>query len=190
MINDRKYFTLYIAVSILLFNACKIDNEITKPPIDPPSATSELKVKLYSKEIQVFQKILSSGNPSSLKDTEVEKYFGHRIALSVPEEIVVKKDSVFLMKQYGITESYKSKWDEDNLYLQYSDKSAWKILGKKINKTDFTLNMGFYKKNSTSSSSKGIVLGQEYNLTAYETLLSKNKENTDLVWLQIDLLYK
>lgn len=186
----KKYFIIYAAVSILLFNSCKRDNEITKPQVEPPIVGSDLNMKLDSKKIHVFQKILSSGLPSALQEGEIENYFGHRIALSVPQEIVVKKDSVFLIKEYGITESYKSKWDEDNLYLQYSDKSAWKILGKNINKTDFTLNMGFYKKNSTSSSSKGIVLGQEYNLTAYETLLSKNKENTDLVWLQIDLLYK
>lgn len=190
MISKKKYFILYATVFVLLFNACKSDNEIIKPPIDPPIAISDLKAKLDSKKINVFQKILSSGLPSPLEETEVEKYFGDRIALSVPEEIIVKKDSVFLIKQYGVTEGYKSKWDKDDLYLQENDKSSWKLLGKKNNKTDFILSMGFYTKKSVTPSSKGIVLGQEYNMNSYDALLSKTSENTDLVWLQINLLYK
>jgi len=190
MISKKKCFILYAAVSVLLFNACKSDNEIIKPPIDPPIVISDLNLKLVSKKIHAFQKILSSGLPSSLEETEVEKYFGDRITLSVPEEIIVKKDSVFLIKQYGVTEGYKSKWDKDDLYLQDNDKGPWKLLGKKNNKTDFTLSMGFYTKKSATASSKGIVLGQEYNLNSYDVLLSKTSENTDLVWLQINLLYK
>jgi hypothetical protein len=176
-------------VSLLLLTACKKENGVVKPPVDPPIETNDLKLKLDSKKVLDFQKFSSSSSVSSLEESEIKKYFEDRVDLSIPKEIIVEKDSAILIKQYGITERYKSKWEKDDLYLQDSDESSWKLIGSKKNKTDFVLTMSFYSKKSITQSSKNFLIGQEYNLKSYDHLLSKNAENADFIWLKIDLLY-
>lgn len=188
MKSKIKYFSIYAIVSLLL-TACKKENGVVKPPIDPPIETNDLKVKLDSKKVLDFQKITSSSSASSLEESEIKKYFEDRVDLSIPKEIIVEKDSTILIKQYGITERYKSKWEKDDLYLQDNDESSWKLIGAKKNKTDFVLTMSFYAKKSVTQSSKNFSIGQEYNLKSYDHLLSKNAKNADFIWLRIDLLY-
>lgn len=189
MESNVKYFIIYAMASLLLLTACKKENGVVKPPVDPPIEMNDLKLKLDSKEMLDFQKITSSSLASSLAESEIKKYFGDRVDLSIPKEIIVEKDSTILIKQYGITERYKSKWEKDDLYLQDSDESSWKLIGAKKNKTDFVLSMSFYSKKSITQSSQNFLIGQEYNLKSYDHLLSKNAENTDFIWLKIDLLY-
>lgn len=180
---------LYLMSLFFVMSGCKSNEDIFKPVIEPPTTYPDIKVTLSSKKIVVFNHVISSGNVTPLKESEIENYFGKRIAFAIPEAIVFKNDSTFLVKPFDIVEKFKSKWEGDKLYLQLGDKQSWKQLGEKSSEKDFKLNMTFYAKKKDQTPATRLVLGQEYTTNLGDTLFSKTDQFSSLTWLTFDLLY-
>lgn len=177
-------------ISMIAFtSSCKKDDKVISPPVVPENK-SNLHVKLDSKKIITFQKIVSSGTPNTLKENEIETYFGDRVSFFIPQELIVKNDSVTIVKLHGVTEKFKSKWDKDKLYFQTGSSDNWDLLGEKSGAAGFLMNSGFYKKKSSPVSSGSLVVGQQYNLKSYEGLTNKDESKSTLIWLNVESFYK
>lgn len=185
--NIHIYF--YSIALILIVHSCKqADKEI--PPDDHPSLEeSALKFVFNSKQVKLFQKIQYPNVQSALKEIDIEKYFGDYYPLLIPEEILVKKDSVVIVKQFGVIEKYRSKRDKNNLYIETNFKDPWVYLGSMKNNNVLLMNLSLYSKNGFIESGSALVLGHGYGLGSYEKIFSKANKSTSLIWLQFDLLY-
>ncbi|GEM_PF-628556 len=187
--DKMKYLSMYLMSLFFVMSGCKSNEDIFKPVIEPPTTRPDIKVSLSSKKIVVFNHVISSGGVTPLKESEIENYFGERIAFSIPESIVFKNDSTFLVKPFDLVEKFKSKWEGDKLYLQLGDKQSWKQLGEKSNEKDFKLNMTFYAQKKDHAPATRLVLGQEYHMNLDNPLFSKTDQFSSLTWLTFDLLY-
>ncbi|KIO76312.1 hypothetical protein TH53_15810 [Pedobacter lusitanus] len=169
--------------------SCKKNDEVVKPPVVPENTTN-LHVRLNSKKIITFQRVLSSGISDMLKETEIETHFGDRVSFFIPQEIIVKNDSTTLVKLYGVMEKFKSRWDKQKLYFQAGSSDNWELLGEKSGPAGFLINSSFYKKKSTPVSSGSLILGQQYNLKSYEKIMNKDAGKSTLIWLNVESFYK
>lgn len=180
---------LYFMSLFFVISGCKSNEEIINPIIDPPKPQKDIKLTLSSKKIVVFNHVIGYGDVTPLKESEIENYFGERIAFAIPEAIVFKNDSTFLVKPFDIVEKFKSKWEGDKLYLQLGDKQSWKQLGEKSSEKDFKLDMTFYAQKKDQRPATRLVLGQEYHMNLDNPLFSKTDQFVSLTWLTFDLLY-
>lgn len=180
---------MYLISLFFVMSGCKSNEDIFRPVIEPPTNHPDIKLTLSSKKMVVFNHAISSRDVSEMKESEIENYFGDRIAFSVPEAIVFKKDSTFLVKPFDIVEKFKSKWEGDKLYLQLGDKQSWKQLGEKSSEKDFKLDMTFYAQKKDQRPATRLVLGQEYHMNLDDPLFSNIDQFSSLTWLTFDLLY-
>lgn len=180
---------MYLMSLFFVMSGCKSNEDIFKPVVEPPTTHPDIKLTLSSKKIALFNHVVSSGDITLLKESEIENYFGDRIAFSIPEAIVFKKDSTFLVKPFDIVERFKSKWEGDKLYIQLGDKQSWKQLGEKSSEKDFKLNLTFYAQIKNQRPATRLVLGQEYHMNLDDPLFSKTDQFSSLTWLTFDLLY-
>lgn len=177
-------------ISILtLTSSCKKNDDVADLPVGPENKT-DLHVKLDSKKTLTFQNIPASGTPATLKENEIETYFGDRVSFFIPQELIVKNDSATVVKLYGVTEKFKSRWDKDKLYFQIGSSDKWELLGEKSGTAGFLMNSSFYIKKSSPSSSGSLITGQQYSLKSYESLINKDDSRSTLIWLNVESLYK
>ena len=186
---NLKSIGICIIFIIISTSSCKKNDEVINPPVVPENKT-DLHVKLDSKKIISFQRVLSSGMPDVIKENEIATYFGDRISFFIPQELIVKNDSVTIVKLYGLIEKLKSRWDKDKLYFQSGDNDNWELLGEKSGPAGFLMNSSFYRKKSSLVSSGSLILGQQYNLKSYEGLMNKDESKSMLIWLNVESFYK
>ncbi|MGM1429212.1 hypothetical protein ACS126_08140 [Sphingobacterium lactis] len=175
---------------LLIFWRCGTGNEIIDPEglPDPEKPRFELAVKLDNRKFEHFQHISPAGQVTELKETEVEKYFGKDIAYALPLEIKATKDSTFLLKDGGITEAYKSKWEGGKLYFSMAADDQWELLGERGKDTEFKTSLNFYILRNEQPSISNFAKGHVYNLERYKSL--RTSASMEVFWLTYGLLYK
>lgn len=193
--------SLAIVVGSFTFASCTDDTnkpeepkvpEVPQKPEIPEVVTYKLKLK--STGIVEFKQMLSKQNAQDLAVTESSKYFGKRIELNCPTELLFKGDSLFISKVTNLTESYKTKWQDKELYLYDDASKTWKYCGKKGDKSGFTLNTGFYVKKCKDKMHTLAVIGQEYSLRTYADLTNYLGETTNttssITWLRTEYIFE
>lgn len=173
-------FLMAIAVS------CKDKDEDTIPV---PVNEDPVHLKFDTKNVIAFQSI-SAGNSIELDESEIETHFGNRTALFIPTEVILKKDSLILLKQNDLQEGYQAKWENDNqLYILNESDNSWTFMGEKTNATTFRLKFAFYSKKTTGVSRSYAILGNEYALEDHAALIDADETSSNLIWLTMDALY-
>ncbi|WP_126973962.1 hypothetical protein [Gynurincola endophyticus] len=173
-------FIMAVAVS------CKDKDEDTIPV---PTNEDPVHLKFDTKNVVAFQ-VISSGNSSDLNESELETHFGNRVALFIPTEIIIKKDSLILLKENDLQEGYQAKWENDNqLYILNEGDNSWTFIGEKTNTTSFHMKFAFYSKRVTGISRNYVVLGNEYALDNHDELMAADETQSSLVWLKIEAVY-
>jgi len=185
--NAPKICCIAAFISVLILSSCKDNGGIS--PVQPPEEEQAvLNFKLRKLNVAAFLSITDPGMPADMDESKIQEYFGDRVASFVPIEITVKADSTVFVKQGGLEEKFRTKWEEENKLYVYNDHDkSWTLLGEKTEGT-FVLKVGFFSKTVQGASRSSTLLGQEYALDSYDGLIS-DQEASNLVWLSIDLFY-
>lgn len=188
----RVMFMLLFTVSSTLCIVSCSDNENQKP--EQPSGNSS---SYFSKTQNIIelQSKLPDQEVQDLPFEDAVNYFGDRLRLCQPEKIILKKDSLFVVLSGGLSQDYKIKWKNNELYLFNDINDSWIYCGIKEGESTFILNCGFYliKKNNVHGSLS--VIGQKYSLLSYSDLIELidgNNPDTQrqIIWLKIQYKFE
>ena len=184
--------TSWYALVILLFTlaSCSKDPE-TGGPLRPPEPGQVYTLKYKATEVIEFKQILNGTVVSDLSSEKQNDLFGSRMKFACPSEIRLSKDSLTILKPGGISEQYKVKLENNELFLYNDVLSAWEYGGKKDSGTQIILNTAFFIKTSTNNMRQLSVSGQEYSLRNYSSLVSADdKEGSDIKWLKVQYSFE
>ncbi|MFZ4861114.1 hypothetical protein ACL9RF_02925 [Sphingobacterium sp. Mn56C] len=171
------------------FSSCKkSDNSEPTQPIEPER--KELHLQLKNKNLLSLKRYSPQEKGATLAETELETYFGNRLSYTIPEEIITKNDSVFLVKKLKLTEGFKAKWENENLLYQPSGTTVWKKLGQQDKDQGFVLHMRMYKKESTIAVGRQVIVDAMYDSLPAENFIAKGEDDFQLIFLQLNAIYK
>ena len=181
------HFTLLIGV--FAFTSCTNDD----PQPEPPASTGELyTLKYKSQEILELKQMQAGQEVQNLPVEESNKYFGKRLSLTSPTELQLKDDSLFIIKSYGITEKYKMKSHNNEVFLYNDLSDAWEYCGTRDDKNSFTLNIGFYIQERINSQRTLHAMGQEYSLKSFSDLMEYVGKDglSSVIWLKQQIVFE
>ena len=123
---------------------------------------------------------------------ESNKYFGKRLSLTSPTELQLKDDSLFIIKSYGITEKYKMKSHNNEVFLYNDLSDVWEYCGTREDKNSFTLNIGFYIQERVNNQRTLHAAGQEYSLKSFSDLMEYVGKDglSSVIWLKQQIVFE
>ena len=181
------YFTLLIGA--LAFTSCTNND----PQPEPPAPTGELyTLKYKSQEILELKQMKTEQEVQNLPVEESSKYFGKRLSLTSPTELQLKDDSLFIIKNYGITEKYKMKSHNNEVFLYNDLSDTWEYCGTREDKNSFTLNIGFYIQERVNNQRTLYAIGQEYSLKSFSDLMEYIGKDglSSVIWLKQQIVFE
>lgn len=196
VISKRSFNAIMLSLVIAIgtsLSSCVDDTnkpeELTTAKDSETSKVVTSKLVLKSTEIKEFKL-----DNQEVAATESSKYFGRRIQLNTPTELLFKNDSIFISKGESLTEAFKTKWQDKELYLYDDASQTWSYCGKKGDKSGFILNTGFYIKKTKDKLHTLNIIGQEYSLRTYTDLTNYLGEGTtstsSITWLRTESLFE
>ncbi|UXD71056.1 hypothetical protein MUK51_07120 [Sphingobacterium faecium] len=193
-INIRYLLTLFIGA--IVFQSCtKTTPEETKviPEPEPEKGPDPIKdlTYIYSTESQVeFGLYQNNELLSSFVSADQEKKFKNRPKYFRPQAMTLKKDSLFISKAGGYKESYKIKWEKEDLFIYQDQDKDWKHFATKNDKNEISLNIALYNSQLKSENSNALRSGQLYNPSSINDILSvKSRAAMKTIWLKIKVIY-
>ena len=185
--NKMLHFTLLIGV--FAFASCTNDD----PQPEPPAPNGELyTLKYKSQEILELKQMKAGQEVQNLPVEESNKYFGKRLSLTSPTELQLKDDSIFIIKNYGITEKYKMKSHNNEVFLYNDLSDVWEYCGTREDKNSFTLNIGFYIQDRVNIQRILHTAGQEYSLKSFSDLMEYVGKDglSSVIWLKQQIVFE
>ena len=181
--------SLLLLTSVFLFSSCS-DEEEPSPAPNPTPEDAVYTMKLASSEKMEFKKITGKNESQDITGEETV-YFGERIKLASPNELQFDNDSLFIVKANDMTERYKTKWQNNELFLHNASTDAWEYCGKKEADGKFLFNTGFYITRSSNAQRTLTVMDQRYALTSFSELMDKGNEDksSTIVWLKMEYVF-
>jgi len=194
LINIR--YILLILLGTVILQSCtkktpEVPEEIRKPePEKEPDPVKNLSY-VYSSERQLeFSRYQNDILKSSFEHNEQEKNFNNRPKYFRPQTMTFKEDSLFITKPGGYKESYKIKWEKDELFIYQDQDKNWKHFASKNDKNEISLNIALYNSQLKSTNSNALRTGQLYNPSSITEILSeKSRADMTTIWLKINLIY-
>lgn len=183
-------FKAIVIAGILAFASCS-----DKPQLEPepsPDFVTSYTLTFKSLEILEFKQISSQQIVEDIPMADVNLYFGNRIQLVRPNELLFKNDSLTIVRENAPIEKYKVEWRDDALFMynEYVDK--WEYCGVKAKDDAFLLNTGFFIERRVSQQRSLTVVGQEYFLKSYTDMVSNRAEQGEsqpMIWLRVQYLF-
>lgn len=193
-INIRYILILFLGA--IVFQSCtKTVPEETKviPEPEPEKGPGPIKdlTYIYSTESQVeFGLYQNNELLSSFMPADQEKKFKNRPKYFRPQAMTLKKDSLFISKAGGYKESYKVKWEKEDLFIYQDQDKNWKHFATKNDKNEISLNIALYNSQLKSENSNALRSGQLYNPSSINEILSdKSRAAMKTIWLKIKVIY-
>ncbi len=175
---------LLCLVGALSLASCSKDNN------DEPAQKTQSMMKLKSSlpaEITVYS---NDGKSQAGTSSDVTNYFGKRLELAAPQTLLFKDDVLTIGKQYDLTESFKTKWEGNKLFLQNETTQQWIECGSKATNGSVTICMGCYRQEVNGSGRQLISFGQEYGLTSADKALASTSGATKVVWVKMNYTFE
>lgn len=193
-INIRYILILFLGA--IVFQSCtKTTPEEPKviPKPEPEKGPDPIKDQtyVYSSESQLEFGLYQNNNLlSSFAQTDQDKNFKNRPKYFRPQAITLKKDSLFITKAGGYKESYKIKWEKEELFIYQDQNKDWKHFATKNDKNEISLNIALYNSQLKSENSNALRSGQLYNPSSINDILSdKSRAAMKTIWLKIKVIY-
>lgn len=184
------YLKAIIIVGIMAFVSCS-DKPQSSPEL-PPDFATPYTLTFKSIEVLEFKQIQLQQSVQDIPMADINLYFGNRIQLVRPNELLFKNDSLTIVRDNAPIEKYKVKWKNDELFMYNEYADRWEYCGAKADDDVFLLNTGFFIEKGVSKQRSLAVVGQEYFLKSYADLVSnwaEQGEDQPAIWLRVQYLF-
>ena len=193
-INIRYILILFLGATIsqsCTKTAPEITKEIPEPEPEKKPDTVKSSSYVYSSESQLeFSLYQNDVLKSSFEQNDQEKNFRNRPKYFRPQTMTFKEDSLFITKPGGFKESYKIKWEKEDLFIYLDQDKDWKHFARKNDKNEILVNIVLYNSQLKSVNSNALRTGQLYNPLAINEILSeKSRADMTTIWLKIKIIY-
>ncbi|AIM37547.1 hypothetical protein KO02_13250 [Sphingobacterium sp. ML3W] len=191
VINIRYILILFLGAIVLQSCTKTAPEVIPEPkPEKQPDPIKDL-TYVYSSESQLeFSLYQNNELKSSFEPTDQEKKFKNRPKYFRPQAMTLKKDSLFISKVGGHKESYKIKWEKEDLFIYQDQDKDWEHFATKNDKNEISLNIALYNSQLKSENSNALRSGQLYNPSSINEILSdKSRAEMNTIWLKIKIIY-
>lgn len=176
---------------LLLIQACNTKEPLitpTPPPVGP-TENGDIIGKFEKIEVIDFLQLTHDSPTITLAEDQIEEHFGNRVQHYIPIQLDVQGDSTYFLKNFGLTDKYRSKWEKNNLLLREANNDYWFICGEKTDTSTFRLHINFFSKLQNRPGSTNLLLGQDMKVASPNDLITEADSAYNLTWLNVHVYY-